>query len=591
MPDCIDPGLDYKKMATRLKGTSMRVAAFNCDVAYQSCRHKLGIATVPAMAFFPAKSPKIEFYRGKYEANNMAEFAAKHLRAHRIHNRNSSVDAILGVTPNVLLNAQLRKPHGWMTPYFSEVLGKRSIGYTVTSEFVAFVFSPCYDCDTELSFALEGLSPVIPTLVTRRVACSSYSSRERCEAVVGQIKDKAWVVAHIQRTCYFATKKPFAFSDEHCAKNTVELYKGRYKSSEFASFILSKYKTHTIPLKSLKKVKASNESFAVLFVDSVTDSMYTSGWKHEWEVLSRAINSYRPIKGSKGWRVRAAIVDCSAPSNDPGLCDDVRAQPKPVAALYSFGTKSKATTPHFYTKMGSAFAMINYIQRDMEPLHLHVITNKKQWDEKVIATVAKGRRWIVLFNAGQWCPPCNAIRPQWREVARLVQNHPTAAAKLSVAVVECDAHAELCRQQNIDNFPTVFFHTKDRARVPFNGNRDATSIVAWAVEALDSRLLRLGFQEISFHVQKGDTLLLSFTAGEWCPPCTQLKPVYKDVANKLPNTMVVEVNCDADGYLCNNFGIQGYPTLVLFHKHLRTEFQGHQKTVDTIVPWVKENTR
>jgi thioredoxin-like negative regulator of GroEL len=588
IPDCIDPGLDYKRMASRLKGSSMRVGAFNCDQWFQGCRRMLGLTTLPAMLLFPAKSPNIEYYSGKYEAHNMAEFAAKHLRAHRLHNRNSSVDAILHVTPNVLLNPQLRKPHGWITPYFSEVLGKRSIGHTVSAEFVAFVFGPCYDCTTELNFAIEGLAPVMPSLVTRRVECQSYSARKRCEAVVGKVSDRAWVIAHVQRTCYFATKKPFVFSDEHCAPDVVEIYDGKYKASEFASFILSKHKSHALQLKSLRKAKTSNDSFAVLFVDSQQDKNYLSNWRHEWEVLSRALNSYKPIVGAKKWRVRAVIVDCS--TAEPGACDDVKLQQKPVAALYSFGVKAKSTAPHLYHKIGSAFGFMKLIERDMEPLHLYVITSKKMFEEKISATVAKGRRWIVLFNAGQWCPPCNQIRDVWRQVARLVQNHPTAPAKLSVAVVDCDHYPDVCQQQSIDNFPTIYFHAKDRSRMPYNGNRDAQSITNWAVESIDNRLLRLGFQELSYNVQRGETMLISFTAGEWCPPCTQLKPAFKQVANTLSNRMVVEVNCDQDQFTCHNFGIQGYPTVVLYHRQRRTEYPQGMKTADNIVQWVKQNT-
>ena len=590
MPDCIDPGLDYKRVAARLKGSSLRVASFNCDNWFHACKRMLGLSIVPSLLHFPAKSPSIEYYNGKFEANSMTEFAAKFLRAHRLHHRNSSVDAILEVTPNVMLNAQLRKPHGWITPYFSEVLGKRSIGYSVTSEFVAFVFSACYDCATELNFALEGLAPVMPNLITRRVDCQSYLGRDRCENVVGKVKDRAWIVAHVQRTCYFATKKPFVFSDEHCAPNKVELFQGKYKAAEFANFILSRHRSHAVQLRSLKGIKSSNDSYAILFVDSLRDSTFKAEWQHEWEVLSRWINSYKPIFGAKGWRVKAAIVDCSNVASQD-TCDDVRNQPKPVATLYSFGVKAKTTPPHFYPRIGSASGAIKMIERDMEPLHLYVITSKKMFDEKVTATVAKGRRWFVLFNAGQWCPPCNQIRPIWKQVARMIQNNPTASSKLSIAVVECDSHQDVCQHQNIDNYPTMYFHSKDRARMPFNGNRDAQSLVNWAIESIDNRLLRLGFQEISQKVHKGETLVISFSAGEWCPPCMMLGPVFKQVANMMPNKQVVEVNCDQDRFTCHNFGIQGYPTVVMFHRTQRIEFPNMQKNAETIVAWVKQNSK
>ena len=54
IPDCIDPGLDYKLMAARLKGSSVRVGAFNCDNWFHACKRQLGLPSVTG-CFLPRR--------------------------------------------------------------------------------------------------------------------------------------------------------------------------------------------------------------------------------------------------------------------------------------------------------------------------------------------------------------------------------------------------------------------------------------------------------------------------------------------------------------------------------------------------------
>jgi thioredoxin-like negative regulator of GroEL len=300
----------------------------------------------------------------------------------------------------------------------------------------------------------------------------------------------------------------------------------------------------------------------------------------------------RQIRGSKGYRLKIAAVDCSASrSSNEDPCEDVRDRSKPVVALYSFGLKAKKVPPTVYGKVSGAGSILSNLVRDMEPLHLHVVS-AQSWREKVVdAMEKKNKRWIVLFNAGQWCPPCTHIREPWRQMTRIIQNNPSVASKLSVALVECDVDRLLCDQQGIQNYPSVFFYAKGRDRVPYGGNRDAQSMSSWAIDSIDNRLQRLDFRTLQMRVQQGQTIVVSFTAGQWCPPCTHLGGIYKQVANALPHLTVTETNCDEEQWTCNHFGIQGYPTIVLFHRGRRLTFESNTRTKEGIVKWIQDQTR
>lgn len=588
VPDSIDPGLEFKRLAHRLSGSSVRPASLQCDDYYQTCRFRLGVPQLPFVLVLPAKSRRVDTFNGKLEFHAMTEFAAKYLRFHAKHVRSvQAVSALIDRCGDPQQLPVLRNPNQWMAPYFSD-LAKRSYGGVWEESFVAFEFSSCYDCDTELNLAVEMVAPVFPKLSVLKINCALGINKAMCRSLGVQKEGKAWSIAKVSRRCFYATKKPFRFSDEVCEEPQLELFEGRFTSADMTLFMLGNEPSHMEVVTSLQAVKSSNDSFAVMFVDKVErphrQFLQAHNAHRHWEILARRVNTMETVVGAKGWKLHVAVVDCH--SAHPSLCNEVRGKSKPVVALYPFGQKAKSN-PTFYDQVQSPDAMLALIKNDMEPLHLHVMTLSK-WS-KVRDSLEKGKKWVVLFNAGEWCPPCTHIRPNFKHAARLIQNN-AAASKLSVAVVECDVEKNLCNQQGIDNYPTVYFYSKGRDRLAFNGQREGRAISSWAIEAIDNRLQRLGFQEIQMAIQRGGTLVLSFTAGQWCPPCMQLSPIYKQVANRLAHVTVTETNCDEEQWVCQNMGIQGYPTIVMYHKHRRMEFEG-QKTVDNIVQWVKGNLK
>lgn len=591
IPDCIDPGLDFKRVAQRLTGSSVRVGSMRCDdMNYQMCRFGLQLPNLPALVMIRRRNKhrKVEHFKGtKFEVQAMTEFGAQFLSEHTVHSTPADIASIVGRCPDPSVSRAFEH-NRWMAPYFSD-LWKKSIEARWSYDFVAMEFSPCFDCNTELQIAIESVAPVMPSLMVRKVQCDYARNKQLCTELVGKQSDRAWAIARISQRCFYATKKPFLFSNEICESVKVDLFQGKYTSGEFTQFLLGGQPSHMAALSSLRDVKASNDSYAVLFVDHRPASHEVFLASHvahrHWEVLSRQLNTYQPLRGAKGYRLHAGVVDCSA---NRAVCADVEGRSKPVVALYPFGMKAKQTAPVIFDRLNSPGSILSGFQRDMEPLHLHIL-NGKSWQEKVHVSMEKGRKWLILFNAGQWCPPCNHIRPAWKETARIIQNGE-ASKRLSVGIVECDEQKGLCEQQGIQNYPAVFLYAKGRDRMQFNGNREGGAMASWAVESMDSRLQRLGFREIQMILQRSGTVVISFTAGQWCPPCMQLSPMYKQVANKLQSLVITEMNCDEDQWSCNQFGIQGYPTIVLFHQGRRVQFEGN-KQVDTIVKWIQENTR
>ena len=58
-------------------------------------------------------------------------------------------------------------------------------------------------------------------------------------------------------------------------------------------------------------------------------------------------------------------------------------------------------------------------------------------------------------------------------------------------------------------------------------------------------------------------VLVDFWA-EWCGPCRMIAPIVHEIAEQRSDIKVCKVNVDNTPQLCNQFGIDSIPTLLLF---------------------------
>jgi protein disulfide-isomerase A6 len=275
----------------------------------------------------------------------------------------------------------------------------------------------------------------------------------------------------------------------------------------------------------------------------------------------------------------------------------VRGESFPLVAVYPYTSKAKARQqPKLLKGDGGVLtrgwqAMLAEFVKEASPLRLLALT-QATYNSRVNAALNKGRRVFILFNAGEWCPPCMQLKPVWPDVARIIQDHPDGK-KIAMGVVDCDKERSLCGSLNIEGFPTMKYFAPGREPVVFGGGaRDADSIAHFAIEQLTSRLVPMDPREIENRAVSGGTVVVAYTAGEWCPPCTQLKPAFKAASAKIGKIEATSFDCDTNQQFCMHMHIQGFPTIIAHHRGQRFEYPGHMpKNADAIANWVKQHVQ
>jgi thioredoxin-like negative regulator of GroEL len=272
----------------------------------------------------------------------------------------------------------------------------------------------------------------------------------------------------------------------------------------------------------------------------------------------------------------------------------VRGRTFPVLATYPFTSKAKSRgSPNIKANadefVNAGFmALLREAQKEAEPLRIHVM-DMSNFHKKMAAAKERGKRFFVLFNAGEWCPPCMQLKPMWPEMARMLQEDKEGK-KIAVGTVDCDAHGNLCRSLGLDGFPSMHYYAPDRKEpTKYQGERDANALKEFAIEQLTSQIVSLDPRSVMQKVQSGQTLLVCFNAGQWCPPCMAIKPKFKRASNLIGNVPATFVDCDQEQEFCMMFQIEGYPTVMFFHKGRRHAWDGNPMAAqpEHIAQWVK----
>ncbi|KAG9385584.1 Thioredoxin domain-containing protein [Pyrenophora tritici-repentis] len=233
--------------------------------------------------------------------------------------------------------------------------------------------------------------------------------------------------------------------------------------------------------------------------------------------------------------------------------------------------------------------------------------------------VSKGN-WIVEFFS-PYCGHCKKFKSTYQTAYEfyytstpfLSKDEPegdslnsfTRYYDFKFAKVDCVAYADLCKRQDIQNFPSLIYYQDGKNKEKQTGAKELKALSKWIEKLFGnaaSRHAEGGWTQASkapakvkpssnanpsglvevLTVEKFDKLVtttldpwfVKFYA-PWCHHCQALAPTWANLARQMKGKLNIgEVNCDVEKKLCKDAKVRGYPTMLFFQGGERIEYGG-----------------
>jgi len=205
--------------------------------------------------------------------------------------------------------------------------------------------------------------------------------------------------------------------------------------------------------------------------------------------------------------------------------------------------------------------------------------------------MAKDGAWMIDFYA-PWCGHCKELAPTWEEFATQAKAN---GDEINVAKVDCDANEALCERFGLAGYPTIkllqiksYPTGKDRSVRGFQTFWEKHEGIF--VNPAASDVVILNHENFRSKTRVG-TWLIDFYA-PWCGHCKNLAPVLEEMATKQKgNFFVAKYDCEGEDNknfaLCDEFGIEGYPTIMLWNNGRHVGVYKEERSLDKITDWVE----
>ena len=102
------------------------------------------------------------------------------------------------------------------------------------------------------------------------------------------------------------------------------------------------------------------------------------------------------------------------------------------------------------------------------------LTTKTFEHETQATTGATTGNWFVMFYA-PWCGHCNALKPAWKEAAKMLSEQEEDSYT-TFAAVDCTVNRIVCQRFEVRGYPTLIFFHKGKM-VKYEGARRANALL------------------------------------------------------------------------------------------------------------------
>ncbi|GMH96507.1 hypothetical protein TrST_g12599 [Triparma strigata] len=138
----------------------------------------------------------------------------------------------------------------------------------------------------------------------------------------------------------------------------------------------------------------------------------------------------------------------------------------------------------------------NNIHGTLEELHVDGKDAVDIIDMEHLETLFKGKDFVFVDFYAPWCSWCQKLAPTWEKLAEDVAQMKESAGHemmdTSIAKVDCAAHAEFCRKQQIGAYPTLrLFYKGEKYKGDYKSDRTVQAFKTYLYNAYESNGMKL----------------------------------------------------------------------------------------------------
>lgn len=183
---------------------------------------------------------------------------------------------------------------------------------------------------------------------------------------------------------------------------------------------------------------------------------------------------------------------------------------------------------------------------------------------------------------------------------------------VSISRIDCTQYRPICQDFEVKGYPTLLWIVDGKKVEKYSGSRSVEEFKKFIEEKTATEdkesdedeeeegkveevaVLQLTGNSFNHGIEKGVTIVKFFAP--WCGHCKRLAPTWDDLAGKFatnPLAKVAKVDCTLDDSkdLCNEQGVDGFPTVFLYKNGEKLEEYNGSRTLDDLYEFVNKHVQ
>lgn len=183
---------------------------------------------------------------------------------------------------------------------------------------------------------------------------------------------------------------------------------------------------------------------------------------------------------------------------------------------------------------------------------------------------------------------------------------------VSISRIDCTQYRSICQEFEVKGYPTLLWIVDGKKVEKYSGSRSVEAFKDFVEEKTEDELkedeeededvakveevgvLQLSGGSFNHAVEKGTTIVKFFAP--WCGHCKRMAPTWDDLAGKFAGSSVAKVakvDCTLDDNkdLCNEQGVDGFPTIFIYKNGEKLEEYNGSRSLDDLFEFVSKHSQ